>query len=50
MNIENEVFKRSKINFSKLLNYGFKKEDKIYKYSKNILNDTQCIRGEVIAA
>lgn len=40
MNIENEVFKRSKINFSKLLKYGFKKEDNIYKYSKNILNDT----------
>ena len=38
--IEDEIFKRNKINFDKLLEYGFKKDKKSYKYSKKIINDT----------
>lgn len=33
MKIENEIFKRQKVNFDKLINYGFIKNDKYYKYS-----------------
>lgn len=40
MNIEDEIFKRMKCNFNELLNYGFVKNDTIYKYSKKILNDS----------
>ena len=39
MNIEKEVFQRRKINFSKLINYGFTKEKDTYIYSKKIMND-----------
>ena len=39
MNIEKEVFQRRKINFSKLINYGFIKEKDTYIYSKKIMND-----------
>ncbi len=37
--IEEEVFKRKKINTEKLIPYGFTKDNNIYKYSKNILNN-----------
>lgn len=37
MNLEEEIFKRMKCNFEKLLEYGFVKEETIYKYSKTIL-------------
>lgn len=40
MDIENNIFKRSKIIFDKLIPYGFKKENDYYTYSVNILNDT----------
>lgn len=40
MNIENDIFKRSKIIFDKIIPYGFKEENDYYIYSKNILNDT----------
>ncbi len=40
MNIENDIFKKSKIIFDKLISYGFIKESAYYIYSKNILNDT----------
>ena len=39
MNIEKEIFKQTKINFNKLIKYGFIKDDNIYKYSKNIMNN-----------
>ncbi len=40
MSIEEEIFKRTKIDFAKILEYGFKKENDLYKYSKNIMNNT----------
>ena len=40
MNIEEEIFKKSKINVNKLLKYGFKKENNDYIYEKNFLNDS----------
>jgi len=39
MDFENEIFKRTIIHFNKLENYGFKKQNKNYKYSK-IFMDT----------
>lgn len=40
MNIEEEVFRKTKIDESKLVEYGFKKIDNKYKYSKNILDNS----------
>ncbi len=40
MTIEEEIFKNEKINFNKLIKYGFKKENNLYFYSQNILNNT----------
>ena len=40
MNIEEEVFKRSKVDLKKLEKYGFKKNNNIYEYSENIMNGT----------
>ena len=40
MTLEEEIFKKSKFVNSKLLKYGFKKENKSYTYSKNILNNS----------
>ena len=40
MNIEDEIFKKSKIDYDKLLNYGFVLDKNIYKYNKFILNNT----------
>lgn len=38
MTIEEEIFKKSKLNEDKLLEYGFKKEKDNYIYSKDIMN------------
>ena len=40
MTLEEEIFKKSEFVNSKLIEYGFKKENKLYTYSKNILNDS----------
>jgi predicted DNA-binding protein (MmcQ/YjbR family) len=40
MNIEETMFKKSVIDFSKLIQYGFIKENNYYLYSKKILNDS----------
>ncbi len=40
MTIEEEIFKRTKIDYKKICKYGFKKEENLYKYSKNIMNNT----------
>ena len=40
MNIEQELFKKSIINPSKLITYGFTKSNKEYHISKNILNNS----------
>ena len=39
MTIEEEIFKKTKIDFNKIITYGFKKENSSYRYSKNIMND-----------
>lgn len=39
LNIENEVFKRTNVNFKQLEKYGFKKEKNIYIFEKKILNN-----------
>lgn len=40
MNIEYETFKKSKIDYNKLIDYGFNKDNNIYTYETNILNNT----------
>ena len=40
MTIEEEVFRKTKIDFDKLSEYGFQKEKSLYKYSKNIMDNT----------
>ena len=47
MTIEEEIFKKTKIDFDKLLKYGFKKENSLYKYSKNIRNNSFRIEIEI---
>ncbi len=39
MTIEEELFRKTKIDFVKISEYGFKKDKSLYKYSKNIMND-----------
>ena len=40
MSIEEEVFKKEKLNTNKLKEYGFIKENDTYKYSKKFMNDS----------
>ena len=40
MTIEEELFRKTKIDFDKISKYGFKKDKSLYKYSKNIMNNT----------
>lgn len=40
MNIEEKIFKRTKLNKEKLIPYGFIKENEGYHYSKNFMKDT----------
>ena len=40
MTIEEEVFRKTKVNFDKLIKYGFKLENDLYTYSKNIMDNT----------
>ena len=39
MDIENEIFKRTKVNFDKLIPYGFVKEKDKYIYSSIIMDN-----------
>jgi len=41
MQIEQEIFKRTKVDFDNLARYGFIKEENVYKYSKRFLDDFQ---------
>jgi predicted DNA-binding protein (MmcQ/YjbR family) len=44
MNIEKDVFKRFSVNYNKLIEYGFKKDNDIYVFEKNFLdNDFKAI-------
>ena len=45
MNIEDEIFKKYKLDEDKILLYGFKKENDIYKYFKLFMNDA--FRAEI---
>ena len=47
MTIEEELFKKTKVDFEKIIKYGFKKENSSYKYSKNIMNNTFRIDVEI---
>ncbi len=47
MTIEEELFRRTKIDFDKISKYGFKKDKSLYKYSKNIMNNTFRVDIEV---
>ena len=40
MSIEDEVFKKEKLNVNKLQEYGFKKDDNRYGYSKKFMNNS----------
>ncbi len=40
MNIENEIFKRTMIDFDKLISYGFNKEGNNYIYQKTFMNNS----------
>ena len=39
MSIEEKIFQKTKVNYPKLLKYGFNKNKDIYTYTKNILNN-----------
>ena len=39
LNIENEIFKRTNINFKQLEKYGFKKEKSNYTFEKKFFNN-----------
>lgn len=43
MTIEEEIFKKSKLNKNKLQDYGFKKDGNIYKYEENMNNSFKAI-------
>ena len=47
MTIEEEIFKKTKADFDKIIKYGFKLKKSIYKYSKNIMNNTFRIDVEI---
>ncbi len=47
MTIEEELFRKTKIDFDKISKYGFKKEKSIYKYSKNIMNNAFRVDVEI---
>jgi len=57
MSIESEIFKRMTFDSTKLLNYGFIKEQNVYKYSKEFLQnsfrveitiyDDQTVKGKI---
>ena len=58
MSIESEVFKKYVPNYNKLVNYGFKKSNNEYSFSKKfmnnifradiVINDNEEILGKVI--
>ena len=47
MTIEEELFRKTKIDFKKITKYGFKKDKSLYKYSKNIMNNTFRVDVEI---
>lgn len=47
MTIEEEIFRKTKIDFNKISKYGFKKDKSLYKYSKAIMDNTFRIDVEI---
>ncbi len=47
MNFEEDIFKKRKIDFNKLIIYGFKLIDNLYIYENNILNNTFLVKVEI---
>lgn len=47
MTIEEEIFKKSQVDFNAVEKYGFKKEKDIYKYSKDIMDEAFRIDIEI---
>ena len=47
MNIEEEVFKRCKVLYDKLIPFGFTKENNVYQIEKYILNKTFLIKVQI---
>ncbi len=47
MTIEEELFRKTRVDFEKIIKYGFKKENSSYKYSKNIMNNTFRVDVEI---
>ena len=47
MNFEDDIFKKRKIDFHRLEEYGFKLIDNCYTYEKNILNNTFLVKVEI---
>ncbi len=47
MTIEEELFKKCKFDFKKAIKYGFKKENSLYQYSKNIMNNAFRVEVEI---
>ena len=47
MNIEEEVFKRCKILYDKLIPFGFTKKNNIYEIEKYILDKTQPLKMNI---
>ncbi len=47
MTIEEEIFRKTKIDFDNISEYGFKKYKSLYKYSKNIMdNPKYCVSNK----
>ena len=47
MTIEEEIFRKTKVDFNKVTKYGFKKNKSLYRYSKNIMNNTFRVDVEI---
>ena len=47
MTIEEELFRRTKVDFDKISKYGFKKDKSLYKYSQNIMDNNFRVNVEI---
>lgn len=43
MSVESEIFKRARINYKKLIEFGFKEENNVFIYSKVIFNNFKIV-------
>lgn len=47
LKIEEEIFQKAVVDFDKIITYGFKKDNDIYKYSQNIMDNTLKVTIEI---